>query len=402
MNKNVLTYSFIFGLILFIIIGSIILIVDPNKNGNNKLEDLNTNVSIDNKELNVTYYEGNTLDLNISYGNIQDKYIKVTNNNDEDIVYSLKYIDAYLSYDEVTYSIYIKYNEDEYIEAINNSSLKINSSLIHNLIIKGHSNMTIKLVFKSNHEKDLVNIKGILSITEDISSTELFNNTIHNINDSLEDRISKLNGIYQPGYYILNINELSFNNNANISGYILIDAKDISDIKYIYTVYNDKYMVKNNDYKAINIQNRDDSYIGSLTVDVVCHQYNSKITCSSFSSIPKSPSDDKRIFFNKSKNIINEYNNMKINDEKTYIYDVDQDGITGYILINKDSLFLYIKDNLFMISGYNYKKLGDYDIKSKTIRSYNETAWNLSAKSKSQVCSFSGFKECYDREGNKI
>ena len=402
MNKNVLTYSFIFGLILFIIIGSIILIVDPNKNGNNKLEDLNTNVSIDNKELNVTYYEGNTLDLNISYGNIQDKYIKVTNNNDEDIVYSLKYIDAYLSYDEVTYSIYIKYNEDEYIEAINNSSLKINSSLIHNLIIKGHSNMTIKLVFKSNHEKDLVNIKGILSITEDISSTELFNNTIHNINDSLEDRISKLNGIYQPGYYILNINELSFNNNANISGYILIDAKDISDIKYIYTVYNDKYMVKNNDYKAINIQNRDDSYIGSLTVDVVCHQYNSKITCSSFSSIPKSPSDDKRIFFNKSKNIINEYNNMKINDDKTYIYDVDQDGITGYILINKDSLFLYIKDNLFMISGYNYKKLGDYDIKSKTIRSYNETAWNLSANSKSQVCSFSGFKECYDKEGNKI
>ena len=401
MNKNVFTYSLIFTLILFIIIGSVILIVDSD-NKNNKVEDVYSKVVINDKELNITYYEGNKIDLNISYGNIMDKYIRIDNTNDEDIVYSLKYVDSHITYDDVTFSAFVKYGEDEYIEAVSNASLKENSSLVHNLIIKGHSYMTIKIVFKSMHENDVVNIKGELAITDNISSMELFNNTIHNINDAIEDRISKLNGIYQVGYYITNINELSFNNDANLSGYVLIDAKDISDIKYIYTVYNDKYMVKNNEYKSINIQNVDSNYVNTLTVDIVCHQYNSKITCSSFSTIPKSASDDKRDFFNKSKTIINEYSNIKVEDDKTYIYDVDQNGITGYVIINKDNLFLYIKNDLFMISGYNYKKLGDFDIKSKTIRSYNETAWNLSAKDKKQACSFSGFNECVDKEGTKV
>ena len=51
---------------------------------------------------------------------------------------------------------------------------------------------------------------------------------------------------------------------------------------------------------------------------------------------------------------------------------------------------------LFMVSGYNYKKLGDFDIKSKAIRTYNESAFSLAASDANKACEFSGLNNCFN------
>ena len=404
MNKTIFEYIFVGALVTFILITSVMLISKRESIiEENIYEDKEEKVKIDNNELDILYYNGNKLDLNISYGNVYEKIIRVTNFNDQDIVYSIKINNAKLSNDEMTYDIYLADKDKEYTSVVTNSSLLEGTSLTYNLVSKSNTINFVKIVFKSNHEKDESNIKGVLSVTNNITSLELFNNTIKNINDSLELRIDNLNGFYTKGYYLLNINELSFNNDADVSGYILIDASDISDIKYIYTIYNNMYMVKNNNYDNLNVINVDNGYVSTLNNTSVCHQYDTRITCNSFNTIPKSSIDDKKKFFNNSKLVINDFlENNKIEDDRTYIYEVNNYNVTGYILVNKDNMFLYLKDNMFMISGYNYKKLGDYNINSKTIRSYTETAWNISSSDKKKVCSFSGYSDCYDKEGNRV
>ena len=404
MNKTIFEYIFVGTLVAFILITSVMLISKKESViEENIYEDKEEKVNIDNNELDILYYNGNKLDLNISYGNVYEKIIRVTNFNDHDVVYSIKINDAKLSNDEMTYDIYLADKDKEYTSVVTNSSLLEGTSLAYNLVSKSNTINFIKILFKSNHEKDESNIKGVLSITNNITSLELFNNTVKNINDALELRIDNLNGIYTKGYYLLNINELSFNNDADVSGYILIDASDISDIKYIYTIYNNMYMIKNNNYDNLNVVNVDQGYVSTLNNISVCHQYDTRITCNSFNTIPKSSIDDKKKFFNNSKLVINDFlENNKIEDDRTYIYEINNYNVTGYILVNKDNMFLYLKDNIFMISGYNYKKLGDYNINSKTIRSYTETAWNISSSDKKKVCSFSGYSECYDKEGNLI
>ena len=404
MNKTIFEYIFVGALVTFILITSVMLISKRESIiEENIYEDKEEKVKIDNNELDILYYNGNKLDLNISYGNVYEKIIRVTNFNDQDIVYSIKINNAKLSNDEMTYDIYLADKDKEYTSVVTNSSLLEGTSLTYNLVSKSNTINFVKIVFKSNHEKDESNIKGVLSVTNNITSLELFNNTIKNINDALELRIDNLNGIYTKGYYLLNINELSFNNDADVSGYILIDASDISDIKYIYTIYNNMYMVKNNNYDNLNVINVDNGYVSTLNNTSVCHQYDTRITCNSFNTIPKSSIDDKKKFFNNSKLVINDFlENNKIEDDRTYIYEVNNYNVTGYILVNKDNMFLYLKDNMFMISGYNYKKLGDYNINSKTIRSYTETAWNISSSDKKKVCSFSGYSDCYDKEGNRV
>jgi hypothetical protein len=408
MNKNYITYVIISILILFILITSFVLFVEPNIDVLPNIGDTKKVITIDNKGLNVTYYGGDKLDLSLTYGNIFEKYIDIYNNNDEDVTYSIKYIDSNLSNADNIYSVYISYNDEEYIEGVKDVTLTINNSLIYNLLIKGHSKNSIKIVFKSNHENEPSIIKGKLQVSENISQLELFNNTINKINDALEYKVSTLNGIYEKGYYILDINTLTFVNDANVSGYILIDASDISDIKYIYTVYNDKYMVKNNNISNIDVINVDNEYVSTLNEQNLCHLYDTRINCSNFSNIKKSSIDDKREFFNATKDVINKVKELTTSlDDKTYIYNIREDidnnsRVDGYILVNKENMYLYMKDDLFMISGYNYTKLGDYNIKSTTIRSYNESAWNLSSSDMNKVCSFSGFTECYNKEGNRV
>ena len=403
MKSKYITYSLIGLLILFIIVASFKLLVEPAMEKYNIKQDLTRKVTIDNKELDILYYDSNQLDINITYGNIYNKELKIDNHNDQDIVYSLKIEDCYLSNDEITYDLYVSYNDEEYVQVVKDSSLTINTPLVHSLVIEKNSSNKIKIVFKSKHENEETIIKGKLSITNNLSTLELFNITLKNIEDSVDDKINKLNGISTKGYYLINIDTLTFSNDAQLKGYVLIDANDISDIKYIYTLYNDKYMIKNNDKNNINVVNVDPEFVNNINNDTVCSNYDTRIKCSM--NIPKSNNDYKRDFYKRSKDLINTFNKeFNKTDDKTYIYNIstdlsDSSGLTGYILKDKDNMYLYIRNDLYMISGYNYSKLGDYDIKSTAIRSYVESAFNLSTKDKSTVCKFSGYSECYDKNG---
>ena len=404
MNKKTITYCFIAVLILFILFASFKLIIEPIRVKKDiKQQDKTTSVIINEKELNVIYYQGEEVDINITYGNIGEKIINVKNNNDEDIVYSLKFIDSSISNDLITYDVFTQYNNESYNNILKNQKLLINSSLIHNIVIPKKSEMNIKVVFKSNMENTETIIKGKLVVATNLSMLELFNLTINNITEALDKRIDDLNGITVKGYYILELKDLTFTNEANVSGYVLVDTTDISNIKYAYTIYNDKYLIKNSLSNDINIINLDNEAISSLNRDVICYQYDTRIKCNNFTNIPKNKTNNKKEYYNKVKGIISDYlNNYNKDDNKNYIYTINTNGIIGYILKNNNDMFLYLRNDMFMISGYNYKKLGEFTINSSTIRTYNESAFNLSASDMNKVCSFSGFNECYDENGNRI
>ena len=406
MKNKYITYSLIAFLILFIIYASIKLFVEPRYDNSFILEDTNRNISINGKELSVLFTEGDNMDIHLTYGNIKEKEIIVTNNNDSEVVYSVKLSDSEVSNNELYYDLYISNNDNNYNQLIKDSRLTKDCILMYNFVIDKKSTNKIKIVFKSKHENEESIIKGKIVLSDNITSLDLFNITLKNVDEGLENKISKLNGISTKGYYIIDIKDLSFTNDADLKGYILIDASDISSIKYIYTIYNDKYMVRNNDNRNLTPTNVDIEYVNSLNNKSVCNQYDTRINCST--NIPRSSSDEKGIFYSKSKDLISlflkEYNKT---DDKVYIYDINNDlsnsyGLTGYILKDKNNMFLYIRNDIFMISGYNYSKLGDYDIKSPTIRSYVESAFELSAQDKNTVCSFSGYEECYDKNNNLI
>ena len=394
MNKRTITISFLCVLILFILFASFKLIIEPNIDKIDIKHDKHTSVNIDGKELSVIYQEGDSLDVKLTYGNITQKIIEVKNNNDEDITYSIKYLDSTLSNDKVTYDIYLSNKDDEYTKVFTDKSLNVNTSLLHNIVIPKNSSMKVKIIFKSNMENTETIIKGKVVVSTNLTNLELFNTTINNIDEAIENKINDLNGITVKGYYLLELKELTFNNEANVSGYILIDSTDISDIKKIYTIYNNKYLIKNTSLNDMNVINVDNDYISTINRDVICHQYDTRIKCNNFSSIPKNSVNNKQVFYNKIKEIINEYKNKDVDNNS--IYTIKKDDITGYILINKNDMFIYLRNNMFMVSGYNYKKLGDFDIKSKAIRTYNESAFNLSASDKTRVCEFSGLSNCVD------
>ena len=124
-------------------------------------------------------------------------------------------------------------------------------------------------------------------------------------------------------------------------------------------------------------------------------------------NVPKSKVNEKKLFYDNSIKVINTIINSFDKDGKVHIYDISKDidnetKLVGYILKDDDNMFVYIHNDLFMISGYNYTKLGTYDINSKTIVSYNEVAFNHSASDKQRVCSFSGYEECYDINNERI
>ena len=405
MNNKYITYSLIAFLILFILYASIKLFVEPKYDNPSVDIDINRTISVNGKDLKVIFDDGDNVDIHLTYGNIYTKEITITNNNDEDVIYSLKLSDSEISNNELYYDIYIQYN-NEYEKVINDSLLTKDLTLVYNQSIGKKSTSKIKVVFKTKHENEESIIKGKITISDNINSLELFNLTIRNITEAVDSKITKLNGISTKGYYLIDVNNLSFVNDANIKGYVLIDASDISNIKYVYTVYNDKYMVKNSDLMNLSVVNVDNDYINTLNNNTVCYQYNSRITCGT--NIPKSNNNEKNLFYSKSKDVLSLFmKEFNKDDDKVYIYDINTDlsnsyGLTGYILKDKNNMFLYIRNDIFMISGYNYSKLGDYDIKSTTIRSYVESAFELSAKDKYTVCSFSGYDECYDKNNNLI
>lgn len=407
MKKDKSTYIILTIIVIVLLVFFIRIFIDDDKEEKN-IKVINEQITLNDKKVDVAYQIQKELDITLTYGNIDTKIIKLTNNNDEDIVYALKYSNSYMSNEDIVYDVYVSTNGKDYKELLKEKRLIANTTLIYNIVLGKNSSNYIKIVFKSLHENEETIIKGNIEISDNLSSLELFNISVNNLKDALEDKVVKLNGISTKGYYYLDINNLSFTNDAAIKGYIIIDSEDISNIKYVYTVYNEKYMIKNLEYKNINVMNVDTEYVNSLDETKACSLYDTRIKCSDFMSVPKSARDEKKEFYNNSKKIINQFiNEYNKDDDKTYIYDISKDisndtDIVGYILKNKDDMFIYLRNELYMISGYNYTKLGEYDIKSTTIRSYNTTAFDLAAKDMNTVCIFSGYQECYDKDNNRV
>lgn len=406
------------SLILFIIVAIVLyfsisfLYVKEDKK-TDKVYDVTRVLKIDDKELDITYISGNMIDENISYGNILTKKIEICNDNDVELLYSLTIKEVEISNEQLTYSLKVANDDENYTYINKNESLVKDAHLGYNLLIEPKTKLYITVEFKANYEKNDTTLKGVLNIEDNLSEADLFiTNTRHIVNE-VEDKINTLNGITKSGYYILNMQELS-NELNKYRGYIIIDAYNISEIKTVLFIYSDNYMLKNYIYSTKldknDLKTKDDE-ITSLNKEEVCDLYTNR-SCNLFSSLKYNTLDNRSDFYQETKRII-DLTKDKFNDKKiNIVYDIKEDidnksKVRGYILINNKDVkepeyYLYLTNDIYMISGYNLTKNGDYEESSSTIREYNETAFRLSAKDKKTVCSFSGVNNCVDINENPI
>lgn len=408
-------------LAIIVVLGIILVSIWPYSRDNNVscVQDINTEVDIEDYLLNVTFVGGNMIDEELSYGNKYEKMIKIENKNDVDLSYSVSFEETVISDEHLTYTISysLSENAEESVTLIENENIVGDTALSYNLLIENNSVIYLKIIFKANNETLNTKIKGVFKVEDNLSLEDVFLKKIELIQSELNTKIDNLNGINEKGFYIIDVKELSNEVSDEFSGLILINATDISNLEFYYSVYNSSYMLKNQKYSLSNfsknsINNVDIEYINSITFDNICSLHTNK-TCSSFSELSYVSDGGKTNFYNNSIKVINLVKeSFNSNKPKVYIYDVltdiDNDtNIKGYILIdntdiNNPEYYIYLANNYFMISGYNLTKLGDYSIGSSTIRAYTESAFNTSSENMLKVCNFSGFSECYKKTGELI
>ena len=385
---------FIIIIIVFILGISISFLFKRKDSKGDYENDYISKILVDNVDIGVTYKAGNLFNTDITYGNVYEKYIDIKNETDKDVTLSININDLNVSNELVKYSIYYKISEDNY-QLLKDESI-LTDKLIYNLIAYKKTNMSIKIVIKSYLE-DKINLAGEFKVQDNLSSKDIFISGLNDVQSKLIEKIKSINGINTSGIYYYEVNQNEF------SGYIIVDAQDISEIKYVYTVYNDMYMYVNykyvNEFKKSKIIKKDET-ISTKTVIDICRLYTKK-GCSNLNDLSYDKDGGKENFHSKVNDVINSLNNITL-QENVYILDVVNDlkksDIRGYVLINnvkqKREIFLYLTNNIFMISGYNLTKLGEIKLTSSTIRAYNESAFNLASKDMSTVCSFSGFSNC--------
>lgn len=401
-------------IIVIVLIISFIFLKDQGTSKTSKILDVNKDVEIDGKYLKVTYSSGNMIDEDISYNNTIEKDIKISNYNGDIVSYALDLYDANISDEELVYSIEASNEKHgKYTTVVENKSVKGNQSLGYNLAIDPNSSIFLKVIFKSQHLGNSTKLKGILDIKSNLTEKDIFIREINNINDTLIAKIDELNGIGVSGDYIVNVNELI--KESNISGYILIDAEDISNIEYYYFVYSDKYMLKNFNFVGTLSKNAildiDSEFVSNLNINNIC-SLSGKKKCSNFNDLSYNTAGGKKEFDADSKKVIELVkSDFKGSEKRAYIYNVSTDinnptNIRGFILIDntkeEKEYYIYLTNDMFMISGYNMTKYGEFSYDSTTIRAYTESAFNLSSENASKVCSFSGFTNCINKEGSTV
>lgn len=410
MKKKIL-FTLIIIVIIIILIISMLFLEEKENNINDLVKDVETNTLIGNDKLQITYLKGNMLDETISFGNVISKTIKIENNNDKSISFAIHLKDAIISNDDLTYSVAYANTLDGIYESISKSDkVDGNNILIYNIAIEAKKTIFIKIEFKANYEDENTNLKGILSVENNLSATELFFESILEFQNNLENKINDLNGITVSGYYLININDLKAKN-SKYNGYCLIDATDYSDLKFYYTVYNEKYILidyqlRDKTITKSNLKNRTDDLVKDVNTEKIC-RYHTKKDCLSFNSLKVNNLGGKDDFTtNVQKAVDNFKKTFNKTEKKVYIAEISNSGITGYILINnkldEPEYYLYLANTLYMVSGYNMTKYGMFSSNSTTVRAYNESAFNLSASSPNTVCSFTGFDECYNMNNEKV
>lgn len=369
-------------------------------------------VEINDKKLRVKFLKGNMIDEELIFGNVFTKDIEITNDNDEDINYSITFKEVNINNEALTYSLKVTKDKKEYVNINNNELVIKDMHLGYNLVIEPNTTLYITIEFKANYEESTTKLKGILNIENNLSEGDLFLNNTKKIVEEIKVKIKDLNGIVDSGYYILNLEELSSEIYEKYKGYIIVDANNISEIKYVFFVYSNSFMLKNYIYDSQSdksiFKSRDEE-ISSLNMESVCDLYTKK-DCQLFSSLKYNNKENRGDFYKETKRIINIVrDSFDTSIKKNMVYNIKEDidskaKVRGYILVNNADVseanyYIYLTNDIYMISGYNLTKNGDYDEESSTIREYNETAFRLSAKDKLTVCSFSGFKTCVDSDG---
>lgn len=369
------------------------------------------NITINKMPLEIEYLGGKDIDDNLTYGNISIHEIKLTNNNKSKISFAIYLNDYEISNELVSYDIYYKIKSDASYEVISKDNSIKDDVLLYNITIDEEQELYIKLEFKSNKEGESTSINGTLKVDNNVSENELFIQGINKIQSNIEKKINSLNGISESGYYILDIKSIIDEDTNKFKGLIFIDALDISKPKYYYSVYNDSNMLNDylysNNIKKGSIESINKEVIANFNMDTICNNHTKK-ECKPFDSIKYNSKGDKSEFSSSVEKVINSIKEKhRYNDKRAYVYDIDNSySLRGYILIDntnsKNEYYLYLTNDLYMISGYNITKYGMFNNDSPTIRAYNETSFKLSAESKKKVCEFTGFTECFDANNKKI
>lgn len=402
-------------IVVFILFSSFKALEHDNKEGSST-KDIVENVSIDGKNLTVKYNLGNMIDEEIPYGNKVTKVIDITNESSEDIIFAIRISEVILSDEDLTYSVLYSYEDGIYKNLNEGISLVKDDNLAYNLVVEKKSSLSFKIEFYSNNQINPTKFTGKLSVISNLSEKDIYRKDIITLQSSILANIKALNGINEKGYFIVDIGDLSKDIVQDFKGYVLIDASDYSDLKYHYFVHNGKYMLNNynlveNDVNKNKIQDIDENVVNKFSFDYVCSNFNKK-NCLAFSSLSFNPNGGKENFYKSSMEVINSVKeSFKNKDKLVYIYDVTKDianntNVRGYILVNNTAdnpeYYIYLTNELYMVTGYNLTKLGAYTASSNTIRSYSVSSYNLSSENMSKVCAFSGFSECVTLSGEKV
>lgn len=405
----------LFGTIFIIIIIAVLFISISFLNDSKilksiKMYDVTRNIKINDLSINVIYKEGNMIDEKISYGNIYTKELEVINNNDTSVTYSISIKETNIN-NKLTYSLKASKDKDVYTYISKDKEITSDMFIGYNLVIEPKTKLYLAIEFKGVDDAKTT-LKGILNVGDNLSEKDLFINVVNKIQNEINGKIKKINEIVIPGYYLVNLNELSSDIYEKYKGYVIIDAEDISDIKFVYYIYNNKYMLNNyiynNTIDKSSLENKNKE-ISSLNNETVCQKLT-KDKCLSFNKLKYNKHGTKEDFLKEVNRILNIVKETEIMLPSIVVYDIKTDideasKVSGYILVNNKEIkeyYLYLNNGIFMISGYNISKNGEIDLNGNTIRTYNQTAFELSSSNKATVCSFSGFKDCVDANGKKI
>ena len=330
---------------------------DSKNNIKDNIKDVTRSIIINDVTVKVKYIGGNLIDESITFGNILNKEIVLTNSNDEPVTYSITFKEVSINNDKVTYSLKISEDGENYTYISKNTPVTSDMHIGYNLVIEAKTKLNILIEFKSLFEGEATNIKGALNVEDNLSERDLFTNNIKLIQSQVVEKINEKKGITIPNYYLLNINELG---NQKIKGYVVIDANDISDIKYIYYAYNNNLMLKNYVYTQEFSKNdiyKKDKEISTLNDQTLCALLT-KNTCPKFSTLKVNTLGTEQEFHDQVKDIISKAELLYKPISNTQIYEIQKDidktsKLRGYILINnvgveKPEYYLYITNNVFI------------------------------------------------------
>lgn len=401
---------------IMVILGTSFISFREDNNHNSSVKDIVDKISIEGVTLNVKYVGGNMIDDEVSYGNKITKVIEIKNDTKSDVAFALSFKEVSISDHTLNYNLYYSYDFEDYNLIKENINITSDENIAYNLVCAKGSKISLKIEFIGNNESNITKIKGKLDVVSNLSEKDIFKTDILDIHSEILTKIKGLNGINQSGYFIININTLSESVIKDFKGFVLIDAKDYSDLVYYYFISNNKFMLDNykldnGDINKKSIKDIDNNVVSNYSFQNVCSLFTKK-ECKDFGELTYNPLGGKDIFYKTSTEVINLVKkNFKNEEKKVFIYDVTKDienntNIRGYILINNmgdnPEYYIYLTNDIYMVSGYNLTKLGEYKGDSTTIRAYNPSSFNLSSENETKVCSFSGFNECYKISGERV